>query len=208
MEEILDLYHKPYDPLEPVVCLDEGLKQLIGEVKKPIPMKPGQPKRYDYEYEKHGTSNQFMLLEPLASWRHVIVTESRTAIDYAHVIKEIVDVLYPDADCIHIVEDNLNTHKRASLYKAFEPEEAHRILQKVQFHKTPVHGSWLNMAEIELHALNTQCLNRRIDDRNYLIREVKSWEDQRNHQEITVDWQFQTADARIKLKKLYPSIHS
>ena len=208
MEEILDLYHKPYDPMEPVLCFDEGLKQLIGEVKNPIPMKPGQPKRYDYEYEKHGTSNQFMLFEPLAAWRHVIVTKSRTAIDYAHVIKEIADEHYPNADCIHIVEDNLNTHKKASLYKAFEPEEAHRILQKVRFHKTPVHGSWLNMAEIELHALNTQCLDRRIDDRDYLTREIKAWEDDRNRQERTVDWQFQTVDARIKLKKLYPSTHS
>lgn len=207
MEEVLDLYHQPYDPLHPVVCLDEGLKQLIGEVKKPIPMRPGQPKRYDYEYEKQGTSNQFMLFEPLAAWRHVIVTENRTSVDYAHVIKEVVDVHYPNADCIHIVEDNLNTHKKASLYKAFEPEEAHRILQKVQFHKTPVHGSWLNMAEIELHALSTQCLDRRIDDRSYLISEIQSWEDDRNQQEITVDWQFETADARIKLKKLYPLIH-
>jgi len=206
MEDVLELYHEPYDPLRPVVCFDEGTKQLIGETRVPLPMSPGQPQRYDYEYERHGTANLFMFFEPLAGWRHVDVTDRRTKIDYAHCMKDLVDVHFPDAQVIRVVQDNLNTHRYASLYEAFEPAEARRILERLDFHFTPKHGSWLNMAEIELNALSRQCLDRRIDNKALLTTEVAAWEDDRNQRASTVNWQFTTQDARIKLRKLYPSL--
>ena len=206
MEDVLELYHEPYDPLRPVVCFDEGTKQLIGETRVPLPMQPGQPQRYDYEYERHGTCNLFMFFEPLTGWRHVEVTDQRTMIDYAHCMKELVDVHYPHAAVIRVVQDNLNTHKFASLYEAFEPAEARRILERLEFHFTPKHGSWLNMAEIELNVLSSQCLDRRIAEKAFLSSEVAAWEQNRNLSSSTVNWQFTTADARIKLRKLYPSL--
>jgi len=206
MEEVLELYHEPYDPLRPVVCFDEGTKQLIGETRTPLPLQPGEPVRYDYEYERHGTCNLFMFFEPLRSWRHVDVTDRRTLIDFAHCMKDLVDRWYPDAECIRVVQDNLNTHKPAALYEAFPPQEARRILERLEFHYTPKHGSWLNMAEIELNVLSGQCLDRRIPHKQTLITEVAAWERKRNARNATVNWQFTTQDARIKLRSLYPSI--
>lgn len=205
MEDVLDLYHEPYDPQRPVVCFDEGTKQLIGETRVPLPMSPGQPQRYDYEYERHGTCNLFMFFEPLAGSRHVDVTDRRTMIDYAHSMKALVDDFYPDAEVIRVVQDNLSTHKPAALYEAFPPAEARRILTRLEFHYTPKHGSWLNMAEIELNVLANQCLDRRIDCKQTLVSEVAAWQQQRNHFAASVDWQFTTDDARVKLRKLYPS---
>lgn len=206
MEDVLDLYHEPYDPLRPVICFDESSKQLIGQVRAPLPMTPGQSQRTDYEYERHGTCNLFMFFEPLRGWRHVKVTNQRTKIDYAHCMKELVDIYCPQAEVIRVVQDNLNTHKPASLYETFPPEEAHRILQRLEFHYTPKHGSWLNMAEIELNVLNNQCLDRRIAQKAFLVSEISAWEDDRNHRAAAPDWQFTTHDARIKLKRLYPSL--
>jgi len=208
MEDVLDLYHEPYDPLRPVVCFDEGTKPLISETRTPLPMKPGQPQRYDYQYDRHGTTNLFMFSEPLAAWRHVEVTDRRTMIEYAYCMKYLVDERYPDAEVVRVVQDNLNTHKPASLYEAFPPQEAHRILKRLEFHYTPKHGSWLNIAEIELSVLNRQCLNRRIADKDFLINEISAWNDDRNLNAKSVDWQFTTHDARIKLKRLYPSFHA
>lgn len=205
MEDVLDLYHEPYDPLRPVVCFDETNKQLISETRTPLPMIPGYPQRYDYEYERHGTCNIFMFSEPLAGWRQVQVTDQRTKIDYAQAMKYLVDERYPTATKIRVVQDNLNTHKPSSLYEAFPPEEAHRILQQLEFHYTPKHGSWLNIAEIELNVLNGQCLDLRIANKEMLINEVTAWNIDRNLKAATVHWQFTTQDARIKLKKLYPS---
>jgi hypothetical protein len=205
MEDVLELYHEPFDPLRPVVCFDECSKQLLGETRIPLPMEQGQPQRYDYEYERHGTCNLFMFFEPLAAWRHVRVTDQRTLIDYAHCMKYLVDEAYPEAEIIRVVQDNLNTHKPAALYQAFPAAEARRILKRLEFHYTPKHGSWLNMAEIELNVLSSQCLDRRIGEKQILINEVKAWETRRNQDLKTVNWQFTTADARIKLSKLYPS---
>lgn len=207
MEEVLDLYHQPYDPLRPVVCLDEASKQLIGETRQPLPCQPGCPPRYDYEYVRHGTCNLFMVFEPLRGWRHVAVTDRRTLRDYAHCLKALVDELYPDAVCIRLVQDNLNTHKPAALYEAFPPAEARRIRARLQFHYTPKHGSWLNMAEIELNVLANQCLDRRIADKAFLTNEVQAWEVERNQRAASTQWRFTTDDARIKLKHLYPSLH-
>lgn len=207
MEEVLDLYHQPYDPSQPVVCFDEGSKQLIGETRVPLPMRPGEPARYDYEYERHGTCNLFMFFEPLQGWRHVEVTDRRTLLDYAQCMKDLVDRWYPNAERIHVVQDNLNTHKPAALYEAFPPAEARRILQRLEFHYTPKHGSWLNMAEIELNVLNKQCLDRRIPHKQTLMNEVEAWHQDRNRRTATVNWQFTTQDARIKLRHLYPSIY-
>lgn len=206
MEKVLDLYQQPYDEKEPLVCFDESSKQLIGETRDPLPMEPGKPQRYDTEYERKGTANMFMFFEPLGNWRHVEVTDRRTKIDFAHCVKALVDDFYPDADLIHVVMDNLNTHKLASLYEAFPAEEAHRIARKLQFHYTPKHGSWLNMAEIELSILSRQCLSRRIDLKLTLSQEVHAWESERNHAESTINWRFTTKDARIRLKRLYPSL--
>lgn len=207
MEDVLDLYHEPYDPLRPVVCFDESNKQLIAETRTPLPLQPGQAQRYDYEYERHGTCNLFMFFEPLAAWREVKVTDQRTMIDYAHCMKYLVDERYPQAEVIRVVQDNLNTHKPAALYQAFPPQEARRILQRLEFHYTPKHGSWLNMAEIELNVLNGQCLDRRIGDKTTLINEVAAWNIDRNQHATTVNWQFTTQDARIKLVRLYPSFN-
>ena len=206
MENVLDIYTRAYDPQYPVVCFDESSKQLVGEKIEPLPMEPGEPQRYDYQYERNGVCNLFMLFEPLTAWRHVAVTERRTAVDYAVQIKYLVDECYPDALKIRLVHDQLNTHVPASLYKAFAPVEAKRILDKLEFHYTPKHGSWLNMAEIELSVLARQCLDRRIPEPTTLQQEVAAWEKRRNQQSRTVDWQFTTSDARIKLKRLYPSI--
>jgi transposase len=208
MEEVLEVYPRPYDPHCPLVCLDESNKQQVKETRIPIAMEPGQPERFDYEYERHGVSNLFMAFEPLAARRQITVTEHRTALDYAAQLKALVDVPYPNARKILIVQDQLNTHRAASLYKAFEPAEARRILDKLEFHFTPKHGSWLNMAEIELSVLARQCLARRIPDQESLRQEVNAWQQSRNAQRCTVDWQFTTADARTKLKRLYPSIQS
>lgn len=208
MEDVLDLYHEPYDPLRPVVCFDEGTKQLIGETRTPLPRQPGEPRRYDYEYERHGTCNLFMFSEPLAAWRQVAVTEQRTRLEYAHCLKYLADERYPQATLIRLVQDNLNTHRLAALYEAFPPEEARRLAQRFEFHYTPVHGSWLNMAEIELNVLTSQCLDRRIPDKETLVKEVTAWNTHRNQQAASVNWQFTTQDARIKLKRLYPSFQA
>jgi transposase len=208
MEEVLEVYQRPYDPNYPVVCLDESNKQQVKETRTPMAMEPGQPERFDYEYERNGVSNLFMVFEPLAARRQVTVTDHRTALDYAAQLKALVDVQYPHARKIVIVQDQLNTHRAASLYKAFAPAEARRVLDKLEFHFTPKHGSWLNMAEIELSVLARQCLARRIPDQESLRQEVNAWQQSRNIQHCTVDWQFTTADARIKLKRLYPSIQS
>lgn len=206
MEDVLDVYTCAYDPQHPVVCFDESNKQLVGEKIEPLPMEPGEPQRYDYQYERNGVCNLFMFFEPLTAWRHVAVTDRRTAVDYAMQMKYLVDECYPDALKIRLVHDQLNTHVPASLYKAFAPVEAKRILDKLEFHYTPKHGSWLNMAEIELSVLARQCLDRRLPEQTTLQQEVAAWEKRRNQQSRTVDWQFTTSDARIKLKRLYPSI--
>jgi DDE superfamily endonuclease len=206
MEDVLDVYTWPYDPRRPQVCLDETSKQLVAETREPLPAAPGQPERVDYEYERKGTANLFMVCEPLTGRRHVQVTERRTAVDFAHVIQDLVDVQYPQAEKIVLVLDNLNTHTPASLYAAFAPAEARRLIERLEIHYTPKHGSWLNMAEIELSVLATQCLDRRIPDPTTLAREVAAWERQRNAAQCRVDWRFTTHDARIKLKRLYPSI--
>jgi hypothetical protein len=206
MEDVLDVYTRPYDPRRPQVCLDETSVQLIGETRTPVPMAPGRPARYDFEYERHGVCALFMLNEPLRSWREVVVCEQRTAIDWAHVVKHLVDVHYPDVDQVVLVMDNLNTHTPGSLYEAFEPTEARRLANKLEIHYTPKHGSWLDMAETELSVLNGQCLDRRIPDRDVLVREVGAWIHNRNVEQSTIDWRFTTADSRIKLKRLYPAI--
>ena len=206
MEDVLDVYTRPLDPKRPQVCFDESSKQQVKEVRTPLPGAPGQPARYDTEYERNGVSNLFMFFCPLLNWRHVKVTDHRTATDWAHCMRELVDVHFPDAERITVVQDNLNTHTPAALYVAFPPEEAKRIWDKLEFHYTPKHGSWLNMAEIELSVLSRQCLERRIPDQATLITEVAAWEGERNGSGATVNWRFTTADARIKLKHLYPSL--
>jgi hypothetical protein len=206
MEDVLDVYQRPYDPKRPQVCLDEASKQLLGEVREPLPLQPRKPAREDYEYERHGTANLFLLSEPLRGWRHVKVTDQRTRVDFAHVIKELVDVHYPEAERIVLVMDNLNTHSPASLYEAFQPAEAKRLADKLEIHYTPKHGSWLNMAEIELSVLGRQCLAQRIPNKERLTDEAAAWEARRNQHSVRIDWRFTTADARIKLKRLYPSI--
>jgi hypothetical protein len=206
MEDVLDVYHLPYDPDYPVVCFDESSKQLVTEKRRSVPAEPGQLERYDYEYQRNGVRNLFLFFSPLVSWRHIKVTEQRTHLDWANCMKDLVDVHFPEATRIRLIQDNLNTHNPAFLYEVFEPTEAKRILDKLEFHFTPKHGSWLNMAEIEFSILSRQCLNRRIGDEASLVQEIASWEDKRNHSKATVNWQFTTQDARIKLKKLYPSI--
>lgn len=208
MESVLEIYQRPYHEDFPVVCLDEAMKQLVKETIEPMALVPGQPQRVDYRYERHGTANLFMLCEPMAGWRHVKVTAQRTAIDYAHLLKDLVDLHYPDALLITVVQDNLNTHSPASLYKAFAPEEARRILRRLKFCYTPKHGSWLNMAEIELSILARQCLDQRIAAFETLESEVAASVEARNQEESWIDWRFTTEDARVKLKRLYPSINS
>lgn len=206
MEEVLHLYTTPEQEHYPLVCFDEASKQLVKETRTPIPAEPGHPERYDFEYERNGTANLFMCFAPLKAWRQVTVTDTRTAIDYAHQMKFLVDEVFPDAIAVRIVQDNLNTHVKASLYKAFAPKEARRILDRLEFYYTPKHGSWLNMAELELSVLARQCLDRRIPDKETLASEVEAWQRFRNAQSSPVDWRFTTQDARIKLKRLYPSI--
>jgi hypothetical protein len=206
MEEVIDLYHQPHDPEVPLVCLDEQPRQLIRESRTVIPAAPGRPAREDFEYERAGTVNLFLVVEPLAGWRHVEVTERRTAVDWAHQIRWLLDVRYPRAKRVRLVLDNLNTHKIASLYEAFEPEEARRLARRLELHHTPKHGSWLNIAEPELSALSHQCLDRRMPDVATLRSEVAAWEEDLNHRQRGVDWRFTTTDARIKLKRLYPQI--
>lgn len=204
MEDILKVYEEPYDPARPVICMDETSKQLVGETRTPIGAGPGTPRRIDYEYERRGTADVFIFTEPLGNWRSVEVTETRTRIDWAIQIRNLVDVYYPEAEKIRVVMDNLNTHTYGSLYEAFPPEEARRIAEKIEIHYTPKHGSWLNVAEIELRVLTVQCLNRRIADATTLRREVQAWEAERNASGAHVDWQFTADDARIHLKQLYP----
>ena len=204
MEDVLDVYHRPYDEKRPLVCLDEASKQLIGETVQPLPAEPGQPERFDSEYVRNGTANLFMISEPLLGWRAVRVTERRTAKDFAEVVRWLVEEVHPEAEKIVLVMDNLNTHKLASLYEAFPPERARRIADRLEIHHTPKHGSWLNMAEIELSVLSRQCLDRRIESMAAMRNEVAAWEEARNEEQVEVRWQFTTAEARIKLHRLYP----
>jgi hypothetical protein len=206
MEDVLAVYTRPRDPDCPLVCLDETSKQLIAETRVPVPMKPGRPARHDYEYERNGTANLFMTFAPLEGWRHVKVTDRHTAVDYAHVLKDLADTHFPGAKTIVLVQDNLNIHCKASLYEAFPAAEARRLVERFEWHYTPKHGSWLDLAESELGVLSTQCLDRRIPDKQTLIEEIAAWEDDRNAKHTTADWHFTTPDARIKLKHLYPSI--
>lgn len=205
MEDVLDQYEHPYDPQYPQICFDEGQKQLIEETRKGYPCQPGRKQRFDFEYKRNGVRNLNMLYEPLAGKRYVLITERHTMIDFAHCMKWLVDVLYPDAILIRVVLDNLGTHKPASLYEAFPPEEARRILEKLEFHFTPKHGSWLNMAEIELSVFSRK-LKQHIPDDAVLSTEIEAIVTARNDVKSIIDWQFRTPDARIKLKKLYPSI--
>lgn len=206
MEDVLAVYHRLYDPRRPQLCMDETSKQLVGETRTPLPSQPGRPARIDYEYERHGVRNLFLWVEPLAGRRHVRVTERRTKRDWAHFIRDLVDVHYPDAEQVVLVLDNLNTHVVAALYETFPAHDARRLVERLELHYTPPHGSWLNIAEIELSSLARQCLARRIPDADSLTTEVAAWEATRNAATTTIDWRFTTADARIKLKHLYPSL--
>ena len=206
MEDVLEIYQRPEDATNPVVCVDETSKQHIKETRQPLPIVEGSPRRYDYEYQRNGVSNMFMIFAPLHGFRQVEVTDRRTSIDFAHICRDLVDIHFPDAQKITLVCDNLNTHTPASLSKAFQPEQARRIAEKLQFHHTPKHGSWLNMAEIELSVLTRECLSRRIADQETLKQEIQAWQTRRNEQRASISWRFTTDDARIKLKRLYPSI--
>jgi transposase len=205
MEDVLDVYHRPYDPRRPMVCMDEASKQLIGEVREPLPAQPGRIEKYDSEYRRLGTANIFMAVEPLAGQRTIRVTDRRTKLDWAEFIRHLLEEVYGDADQLVLVMDNLNTHSLGSLYEAFAPDKARSLASRLEIHYTPKHGSWLNMAETELSILCRQCLDRRIDCQQTMAQEIASWEHERNTNESTIDWQFTTADARIKLKRLYPS---
>jgi hypothetical protein len=205
MEDVLEVSTRPYDPRRPQVCLDETSRQLLAEVNPPVPAAPGRPARQDYEYERRGVCNLFMMTEPLRNWRDVTVSARRTRIDWAHCVKELLEVHYPDADRVVLVQDNLNTHTPASLYEAFPPEEAKRLADRLEIHHTPKHGSWLNMAEIELSVMAEQCLDRRLADQATLEREVAAWQAARNRAGRGVNWRFTTKDARIKLRHLYPT---
>lgn len=206
MEDVLDLYQQPYDPGAPVVCMDETSKQLVGEVQRPVPLRPGRPARIDYEYERCGTASIFLFAEPLAGWRWVVATEQRTRRDWAYAIRALLDVHYPEAKVVRLVMDNLNTHELASLYETFPPAEARRLAARLEVHYTPIHGSWLNIAEIELRALSQQCLDRRIAELATLQREVSVWQKDRNESTVAVNWRFTAPDARIRLRHLYPQI--
>jgi transposase len=205
MEDVLDLYHQPYDPTNPVVCFDETSKQLTADVREPIAAVPGREARYDYEYKRKGVRNLFIFFEPLRGWRHLKVTERHATVDWAMCMKQLVDEFYPQAQKVRLVLDNLSVHHLALLYQAFEPNEAKRLISRLELHYTPKHGSWLNMAETEFSTLARQCLNRRIPDAQMLQREVEAWTRSRNDAQSKVNWQFTTSDARTKLKKLYPS---
>ena len=204
MEDVLEVYHRPDDAKRPLVALDEASKQLIGETRQPRPPEPGRPERFDYEYVRNGTANLFMVSEPLLGWRAAQVTERRTAKDFAEVLRWLVEDLHPEAEKVVLVMDNLNTHKVASLYETFPPERARQIAERLEIHHTPKHGSWLNVAEIELSVLARQCLDRRIESREDLERVVAAWTGERNERGVEVRWRFTTADARIKLRRLYP----
>ena len=206
MEDVLAVYTRPHDPDCPLVCLDETSKQLLAETRVPVPMKAGRPARFDNAYERNGTANLFMMFAPIEGWRRVKVTDRHTAVDYAHVLKELADIHFPRARTIVLVQDNLNIHSKASLYEAFPAAEARRLVQRFEWHYTPKHGSWLDLAESELAVLSTQCLDRRIPDKQTLIDEVAAWEQERNDNHATADWQFTTSKARLKLKHLYPAI--
>jgi hypothetical protein len=206
MEDILTVYKRAFNPDEPLVCMDETSKQLTVETRRPIPAAPGRPERYDYEYDRNGVCNLFMFFEPLAGKRHVSVTDRRTKLDWAMQIKQLLDVHYPDVQKVTLVMDNLNTHTGASLYEVFEPSEARRLLDRLQIHYTPKHGSWLNMAEIELGVLSRQCLDRRVPNKGTLTAEVAAWQCRRNTAKAKVDWRFTNDEARIKLKRLYPTL--
>lgn len=217
MEDVLDVYQRPFDPSRPLVCLDEASKQLLSDARPPLPMepravsmetgqRPGRPVRQDSEYKRNGTANLFMTCAPLLGWRHVQVTDRRTGVDFAHVIKALLDEQFPEAEVVVLVLDNLNTHTPASLYQAFAPAEAKRLADRLEVHYTPKHGSWLNMAEIELSVLSRQCLAERMESKALVTEQVAAWEDRRNADQTRIDWRFTTADARIKLKRLYPSI--
>jgi hypothetical protein len=208
MEDVLEVYHRPYDPKRPVLCIDETSKQLVGEARTPLPLGPGMVERYDHEYMRHGVANLFLACEPLAGWRHIAVTEHRGRVDWAGFIRSLLDGRYRDAERVVLVMDQLNTHALASLYEAFPPEEAKRLTERIELHHTPKHGSWLNIAEIELSVLGRQCLARRIAQQDTLQRKIEQWEQQRNTIATKVDWQFTTEQARIKLRSLYPSHHS
>jgi DDE superfamily endonuclease len=205
-EDVLEVYAEPYDPTRPKVNFDETSKQLLKETRQPLPARPGKPPRFDYEYARNGTRNLFLFVEPQTGERHVHGTEQRTKVDFAHEMQWLVDICYPEAEVIRVVLDNLNTHKIASLYEAFEPAEARRIARKLELHYTPKHGSWLNMAEIALSVLQQQCLDRRIPDEDTLKSEIAAWERQRNAEQATIDWRFSVTDARKKLERLYPSL--
>ena len=206
MEDVLDVYARLYNPLRPVICVDEGAKELRSTPRGTLPCEPQQPLRLDYEYARHGKSNLFVAVEPLSGWRSVRVTERHTSIDFAEELRFLVDVVYPHAEQIVLVTDNLNIHSPACLYEAFSPNEARRIACKIEWHYTPEHGSWLNIAEIELSVLHRQCLNRRLEDAAAVERETSAWQQERNARAVKVNWQFTTADARIKLRRLYPSM--
>ena len=206
MEDVLDLYAEPYDPARPVVCFDETSTQLLADVRPPLPARPGVPQRQDYEYRREGTRNLFLACEPLAGWRRVEVTERRTKQDFAHQMRWLVDEAYPETEAVRVVLDNLNTHRKASLYEAFPAEEARRIARKPEFHHTPKHGSWLNMAEIEFSVISRRCLGQRLPDEETLSREVKALERERNKARAVINWRFTTEDARTKLHRLYPAI--
>lgn len=208
MEDVLDLYAEPADAARPLVTFDERPVQLLSDVRKPVPCRPGQPRREDNEYRREGTCNIFCFFAPHEKWRHVDVTERRTAVDFAHEMKWLVDSRYPEAEVIRLVLDNLNTHSPASLYSAFAPEEARRITKKLEFHYTPKHASWLNMNELELSVLSRQCLNRRLNSREEVAREAATWEQDRNAAGATVCWRFTTANARTRLTRLYPAFHA
>lgn len=208
MEDVLDVYQRPYDPLRPVVCIDEKSKELHSTPRGSIAPVEGKPRRIDYEYERNGTANIFCWVEPLKGRRGITVTDRRTYMDFAEQLRLLVDVHYPDVEKVVLVADNLNTHSAAALYERFPAALAHRINQKIEWHHTPEHGSWLNIAEIELSVLSRQCLNRRIPDKDTLIAEVAAWEQSRNSAKTTINWQFTTADSRIKLRRLYPEINN
>jgi hypothetical protein len=206
MEDILAVYKRPYDPEQPLICMDETTKQLVKESRSTVPAEPGIPARYDYEYERNGVCNLFMFYEPFGGKRYVSITDRRAKVDWALQIKELLDNHYPNVRKVVLVMDNLNTHTGASLYEAFQPDEARRLLDRLEMHYTPKHGSWLNIAEIELRVLTGQCLNRRIPDKQKLEREVAQWQNERNFIQAKVDWRFSNDEARIKLKRLYPTL--
>lgn len=207
MEDVLELYAEPPDPARPVVCVDETLKQLVADVKTPLPARPGSIEKYDYHYRRNGTANLFVFVDRHAKWRHVKVTERKTNVDFAECMRDLVDIHYPQAQRIRVVLDNLSTHKPAALYEAFTPQEARRILRRIEFHHTPKHASWLDMAEIEIGNLNKQCLDRRIGDMDTLRAEVAAWEDRRNREGATIRWLFSAEDARRKLARAYPKLN-